>query len=81
MAINRNDGQFQISYWLDASRIGNDPDDTEYSDSLMELRERLNRLFREGRFKYAAIFSWNAGTGEWELADECAHINALPKSG
>lgn len=81
MVINRTDGQFQIAYWLDASRVENEPDDVEYSDFLMELKERLNKVFREGHFKYAAIFSWNSVTGEWELVDEYAHLNALPKSG
>jgi hypothetical protein len=68
--MNRNDGMFQVSYWLDASKIETEPDDIEYSDSLMELRERIYKVFRKGSFKYAAIFHWNAAGNDWELVDE-----------
>ena len=80
MAINRDDGMFQVSYWLDASKIGNDPDDTEYSDSLMELRERIYKLFRRGPYKYAAIYKWNPSANDWDLVDECEPRNQSPKS-
>ena len=78
MAINRNDGMFQVSYWLDASKIESDPDDIEYSDSLMELRERIHKLFRHGSFMYAAIFHWDAGANDWELVEECEPRNGGP---
>lgn len=70
MAINRDDGLFQASYWLDAAMIGSDPDAIEYSDFLMELKQRINTLFRQGRFHYAAIFRWNAGAQDWDLVEE-----------
>jgi hypothetical protein len=70
VAINRNDGMFQVSYWLDAAKIENDPDDAEYSDFLMELKERIYKVFRQSRFKYAAIFRWNEGTNNWDLLEE-----------
>jgi hypothetical protein len=70
VAINREDGLFQVSYWRDAAGIENDPDDVEYSDFLMELKQRINQLFRERRFQHAAIFRWDDGTGNWMLVEE-----------
>jgi hypothetical protein len=71
MTINRHDGKFQACYWRDAGRIESEPDDAEYSDFAMELKQRIHRLFREGRFQYAAIFFWNETAGTWELVEEC----------
>ena len=80
MAINRTDGKFQVSYWLDASKVANNPDDIEYSDSLMELRQRIYKVFRQRSFKYAAIYQWNPGANDWDLVDECEPRNLSPKS-
>lgn len=70
MPINRDDGKFQACYWRDAGRIDGEPDDAEYSDFAMELKQRIHSLFREGRFQYAAIFSWNEPANGWELVEE-----------
>lgn len=70
MTINRNDGMYQVAFWLDAANIENDPDDVEYSDILMELKERIHRVFRQGRFQHAAIFHWNASANNWDLLEE-----------
>jgi uncharacterized protein YheU (UPF0270 family) len=60
MVISSSDGAFQASYWRDAARIGEAPDGTEYSDYLMELKDRIQKLLRRRAFAYAAIFRWNA---------------------
>ena len=52
MAVNRDDGKFQACYWLSADGVGNDPDEVEYSDILMELKARAYLVFRQGRFQY-----------------------------
>ena len=72
MVISPVDGKFQASYWRDAARIAEEPDGVEYSDYLMELKDRIQKLFRRGEFTYAAIFQWNADTGEWDLVEEFA---------
>jgi len=70
VTINRDDGLFQASYWRDAGGIESEPDDIEYSDFLMELKQRINTLFRQRRFQYAAIFRWNEAVKAWELVEE-----------
>jgi hypothetical protein len=80
MVINNIDGRFQASYWLDAARIENDPDGVEYSDFLMELKDRIQKLLRQGRFEYAAIFQWNADASVWELLEEFELRNKSPRS-
>jgi hypothetical protein len=68
--INKHDGRYQASYWLDASKIEHDPDDFEYSEFLLELKDRIQKLLRQGRFEYAAIFQWNAELESWDLVEE-----------
>jgi hypothetical protein len=68
MATGRSDGQYQACYWRDAAAIGGDPDATEYSDLLMELKARIDRALRRREFGYAAIFRWDGA--EWELVEE-----------
>ena len=70
--ISKSDGRFQASYWRDAAGIEGEPDSVEYSDYLMELKDRIQKLLRHGDFAHAAIFQWNAESGEWELVDEFA---------
>jgi hypothetical protein len=70
MTISRNDGKFQASYWRDASKIEAEPDDVEYSDFLMELKQRIHGLFRERRYGYAAIFRWDESARIWQLVEE-----------
>jgi hypothetical protein len=70
MAINRGDGKFQASYWRDATKIGSDPDDVEYSDILMELKQSIYVHFRARSFRYAAIFRWDEPTNIWQLVEE-----------
>ena len=79
MAINDSDGTFQASYWRDAAGIGGDPDSVEYSDFLMELKDRIQKLLRQGRFAHAAIFQWN--NQEWELVEEFERRDKSPGLG
>jgi hypothetical protein len=72
MVINSIDGKFQASYWRDAARIADAPDSVEYSDFLMELKDRTQKLLRRGDFAYAAIFRWDAQAESWELVGEFA---------
>jgi hypothetical protein len=78
MVINTADGKFQAFYWRDPARIADDPDGVEYSDYLMELKDRIQKLLRQGDFAYAAIFEWNAQTEVWDLVDEFALRSRLP---
>jgi hypothetical protein len=68
--INKNDGTYQASYWLDAAKVEGDPDDYEYSEFLLELKDRIQKLLRQGRFEYAAIFQWNGALDSWDLLEE-----------
>ena len=70
MVISSTDGKFQASYWRDPAGIAEDPDSVEYSDYLMELKDRIQKLIRAGECAHAAIFQWNAESGDWELVDE-----------
>lgn len=68
MAINHEDGQFQLAYWFDESRCELEPDDTEYSDNGGELRDRAPLVLRHRRFKFAVLFRWN-GT-DWDEVEQ-----------
>jgi hypothetical protein len=81
MAVNDSDGLFQASYWRDAAGIGSDPDSVEYSDFVMELKDRIQKQLRRGAFAYAAIFRWDEGAGDWELLDEFARRDGAAGSG
>ena len=72
MVINLVDGKFQAAYWREEARIEDDPDGVEYSDFMMELKDRIQKLLRRGEFAHAAIFQWNADTADWELVEEFA---------
>jgi hypothetical protein len=59
---------FQACYWKSAAAIGGDPDLTESSDLLMELKRRIQVALRQRDFAYAAIFRWDGA--DWELVEE-----------
>jgi len=68
VSINREDGQFQACYWRSADAVSGDPDETEYSDFLMELKQSIDQALRRRGFAYAAIFRWTGA--EWDLVEE-----------
>jgi hypothetical protein len=63
-------GTFQACYWKDAGAIGGDPDLTEFSNLLTELKRRIQVALRARDFAYAAIFREEGGA--WELVEEFA---------
>lgn len=60
--------EFQACYWKDVATVGGDPDRTEFSGLLMDLKRRIQVALRKGEFAYAAIFRWDGGG--WELVEE-----------
>ncbi len=68
MTVNREDGQFQASYWQNAEAVGGEPDEIEYSDFQMELKQRIDQALRRRQYAYAAIFHWNGA--DWDLVEE-----------
>jgi hypothetical protein len=81
MVISNSDGKFQASYWRDPARIGEEPDSVEYSDYLMELKDRIQKLLRHGDFAHAAIFQWQAESNDWALVDEFTVNSNRPRPG
>ena len=60
--------EFQACYWKVAADIGGDPDRTEFSALLTDLKQRIQVALRKGEFAYAAIFRWDGE--DWELVEE-----------
>ena len=50
VTINREDGQFQACYWRSADAVSGDPDETEYSDFQMELKQSIDRALRRRNY-------------------------------
>jgi hypothetical protein len=61
MAINPDDGTYGLDLWLGEDDEA-DPDDTEYSEDVDEIRARAELLMKAGRFRHAALYRWN---GDW----------------
>ncbi|WBV43240.1 hypothetical protein [Pseudoroseomonas cervicalis] len=63
MAINPNDGQFSVGYWIDPDSE-KEEDAAEYGDDFQELRDRALKVISGGKYKYAVLYSYK--NGEWE---------------
>ena len=70
MAIKSDDGNFQACYWRDEKDIAGEPVLVEFSDFAMELKDRIQKVLREGSFRHAALFGWRDETRDWDLLEE-----------